>query len=93
MFPHIYKDDVYDLTFEILPTGVFDTLFDLALVNTREIVGKSVNPLLNNDIVPEDPNLTVSEMDTIFLEIGRLMKLMWKLPDKSRATVIFEKLK
>lgn len=82
MFPHIYKDDVYDLTFQVLPTGVFDTLFDLALLNTRELVAQSVNPLLANGTVPQDPNFSDEEMSSILLEIGRLSKAVWKHAEK-----------
>jgi hypothetical protein len=83
MFPHIYSDDVYDLTFQVLPHGVFDTLFDLALQNTRELVAQSINPLLVSGTVCQDPNLSDEEMSSIFIEINKLAKSIGRTKGKS----------
>ena len=93
VFPCIYKDEVYDLTLEILPIAIFDTLFDLALVSTRELISNYIDPLLGNEIIPKDPNLSQKSMETIFCDIERLIKLIRSQKIKSsRAPVIFKKL-
>ena len=90
MFPYIYSNDVYDLTFEILPPGIFDTLFDLALVNIRELLASSISPLLYKSVSASDPNLAESEFDSIFSEIEALIKQLRKESTKtSRAAVRF----
>jgi hypothetical protein len=82
MFPHIYSDGVYDLNFQILPTGVFDTLFDLALLHTRELIAQSVNPLVVGGTICQNPNFSDKEMSSILTEISHLVKRVGKQGDK-----------